>query len=595
MKKISLCTMGLAMLTLASCSSEDAELQSSNQPTAINFVSSVAMTRSANVSLQQVQIASSVEVGVFAKTSAGYITNGDNAKLTADGSGNFTGTTLYFPTDGAAVSVSAYAPYNAAFASKDGEAVSFSVAADQSSDAGYLKSDLLCGAPTGTNSFTKDNPTVALNFEHKLAKLKVKFTLGDTDVDLKGATINIVNTLPTTTLKVSDGTLGTASGTATTIKAVTFASDATEFLASAVLIPQTVAAGSFVQIVLADKMLDAKLNSVATFVSGKSYTYNVNISGSGAETKAEIVLSSTVTDWVEDATELTGDLTEEELPEVTYSPTSFVALTSGQNATYENGVYTWTASTNNLMTIVEFSAGELAQYKTLEVTTSDMTAGANWRMGYVVDGGSFTQFSGSPYYSAGTKTVDLTALAASGVDLSKVTKIQMGGNSGGGGSITILPSNVVLKGNAGGSSTGGNTGGDTGGSTGGDTGSGDGNTLTATFGTPDSNATYSAPTYTWTGSTSNLMTVFEFANGELANYTTLTFTFSNLVDGPVRMGYYVGSTFTEFGNGYYSAGTKTVDLTALGIDLATVTKIAFGGRSNAGSCDIVASDVVLSK
>ena len=117
--------------------------------------------------------------------------------------------------------------------------------------------------------------------------------------------------------------------------------------------------------------------------------------------------------------------------------------------------------------------------------------------------------------------------------------------------------------------------------------------LYATFGTPASNASYNAPTYTWTGSTSNLMTVFEFANGELANYGKLVFTFSNLVDGPVRMGYYVGSTFTEFGSGYYNAGKKEVDLTALGIDLSTVTKIAFGGRSNAGSCDILASDVFL--
>ena len=312
MNKLSFLSVGLAMLTLASCSSDEMEQQGMNQPTAINLVSSVGQsTRSANVSLQKVQIASGVEVGVFAKTTTGYITGGDNAKVTADGNGNFTGTTLYFPTDGAAVSVNAYAPYNAAFAGKDGEAVSFSVQADQSSDNGYLKSDLLCGAPTGTNSFTKDNPTVALNFEHKLSKLTVKFTLADnTDVDLKGAAINIVNTLPTTTLKVSDGTLGTASGTATSIKAVTFASDATEFQASAVLVPQTVAAGDFVQVILADKMLNAKLNSAATFASGKSYTYNVNISGSGAETKAEIVLSSTVTDWVEDATELTGDVTE---------------------------------------------------------------------------------------------------------------------------------------------------------------------------------------------------------------------------------------------------------------------------------------------
>ena len=584
MKNLSFLSLGLALLTLAGCSQDDAEQQNMDKPMPITFVSSVAQTRSANVNLQKVQIANGVEVGVFVKTTSGYITGGDNAKLTADGNGNFTGTQLYFPTDGSAVSVSAYAPYNAAFTGKASEAVPFSVAADQSSDAGYLKSDLLCGAPTGTNSFTKDNPTVALNFEHKLAKLKVKFTLGDTDVDLKGATINILNTLPTTTLKVSDGTLGTASGTATTIKAVKFASDATEFTASAVLVPQTVEAGSFIQVVLADKMLDAKLNTAATFASGKAYTYNVNISGQGAETKAEIVLSSTVTDWDEVADELTGDVTEEDLPEVTYSPTSF--STPGGNATYENGVYTWTGSTNNLMTIVEFTAGELANYKTLEVTTSNMSEGANWRMGYVLDGGSFTQFTGSPYYSAGTKTVDLKALAESGVDLSKVTKIQMGGNNGS-GSIEIVPSGVVLKGNTG---SGSNDGSGDGGNTG-----GDGNTLTATFGTPGGNASYNAPTYTWTGSSNNLMSVFEFSNGELANYTTLTFTFSNLVDGPVRMGYYVGSTFTEFGQGFYSAGTKTVDLTALGIDLSTVTKIAFGGRSNAGSCDIVASDVILSK
>ena len=579
MKKMSLIPLGLALMALASCSSEEIKQQRSDLPMPITFVSSVA-TRSANVNLQKTQIASSVEVGVFAKTSNGYITNGDNAKLTADGNGAFTGTQLYFPTDGSVVSVYAYAPYNAAFAGKDGEAVAFSVAADQSSDAGYLKSDLLCGTPTGTNSFTKDNPVVTLNFEHKLAKLKVKFTLGeDTDVDLRGATINIVNTLSTTTLKVSDGTLGTATGSATSIKAVTFASDATEFLASAVLVPQTVGAGSFVEVILADKMLNAELSNAVAFVSGKSYTYNVRISGQGAEAKAEILLASTVTDWVDDDTELTGDVTEEELPENTYSPTSFG--TPGGNASYANGVYTWTGSTNNLMTILEFASGELAKYTTLEITTSDLTEG-NYRIGYVLDGGSFTQFTGSPYYSAGKKTIDLTA---AGIDLSKVTKIQFGGNSGS-GSVGILPSSVVLKGN--GTNTGGGSG------DGGNTG-GNGNTLTATFGTPGGNASYSAPTYTWTATTNNLMTCFEFANGELANYKTLTFKISNLSGNMVRMGYYIGSTFTEFGNGYGSNGTKTVDLTALGIDLTTVTKISFGGRTGTGSVDIVATDVILSK
>ena len=425
----------LALLALSACVKETQE-----QPaTPINFFSTVSQTKSANVNLQKVQIASGVQVGVFVKGADSYITGGDNACLTADGNGSFTGTTLYFPTDGSAVSVNAYAPYAEAFTGKADQAVPFSVSADQSTDTGYLSSDLLCGAPTGTNSFTKDSPNVSIAFAHKLSKLSVKFTLGETDVNLKGATINIVNTLPGTTLKVSDGTLGEATGEATPIKAVTFASDATEFLASAVMVPQTVAAGSFIQVVLSDKILNAQLNSDATFLSGKAYTYNVNISGEGPEVKAEIALASTVTDWDEVADELTGDVTEEELPE---------------------------------------------------------------------------------------------------------------------------PEPI---------------------------------TLAATFGTPGGNASYSAPTYTWTATNNNLMTCFEFSNGELAGYKKLTFTLANLTSGTmVRMGYYVGSTFTEFGSGYGSAGTKTVDLTALGIDLATVTKISFGGRTGTGSVDILASDVVLS-
>ena len=118
--------------------------------------------------------------------------------------------------------------------------------------------------------------------------------------------------------------------------------------------------------------------------------------------------------------------------------------------------------------------------------------------------------------------------------------------------------------------------------------------LYATFGTPDTNASYSAPTYTWTAGNSNLMTCFEFTNGELAGYKELKFTISNLSEGAsVRMGYYVGTTFTEFGNGFYSDGEKTVDLTSLSVDLSTVTKISFGGRTGTGSVDITADKVYL--
>ncbi len=444
MKKLSIISLAIAAMTFVGCSSEEGVNEAVNsQKPSLTFVSYVGGSRRAATNLQQTQIAEGVKAGVFVNNQNGYITGGNNAQLTANGAGAFTGAPIYFPEDGSAVSVYAYAPYSTAFNDMAAVNADFTIAANQSTDAGYLASDLLWGIPTGTNSFTETNPIVALNFKHMLSKLTVKFkTSAQTDVDLKGSTINIVNTLPSTTLKVADGTLGAAKGTATSIKAATFAADATTFTASAIIVPQTVATGSFIQVILTNgKMLNAKLNAEATFASGKSYTYVVNISGQGGDVTAEIELNSTVTDWDDNTTPLSGDVTEEDAPE---------------------------------------------------------------------------------------------------------------------------PQDEKLY---------------------------------ATFGTPGGNASYDATsfTYTWTGSTNNLMPVFEFANGELADYTTLKFTFSSLVDGPVRAGYYVGSSFTEFGNGYYSAGTKTVDLTALGIDLSTVTKIAFGGRSNAGSCVIKASEVYLSK
>ncbi len=103
--------------------------------------------------------------------------------------------------------------------------------------------------------------------------------------------------------------------------------------------------------------------------------------------------------------------------------------------------------------------------------------------------------------------------------------------------------------------------------------------LYATFGSLPGGANATLNKYTWSATSNNLMPVFEFPNGELANYTKLKFTISNLTGGMVRMGYYVGGTFKEFGDGFGSDGNKTVDLTSLGIDLYTVTSIAFGGRT----------------
>ncbi len=429
MKKFSLFSIALASITLMGCSSGELDEQTASQnQTPITFVSQVA-TRSSNVNLQKVQLVTGVQAGVFVKGTDGYITGGNNAQLTADGNGGFTGTTLYYPSDGSAVSVYAYAPYNSSWNEMSDVAADFTIAADQSTDDGYLASDLLCGAPVGTNSFTKESSVVAVNFQHKLAKLSIKFNVGE-DIDMKGATVSVVNTLPSTTLKVIDGTLGVAKGTATAIKAVTFAADATTFQGSVVLVPQTVAAGNFIQVNLASgTSYYAKLTTDATFESGKAYVYNVNIGTAGAS----IVMSSTITDWDSNTTALSGNAEEAQV-----EPLTATFGTPGGNASYSAPTYTWTGSSNNLMPVFTFSNGELANYKTLTFTFSNLVNGPV-RMGYYV-GSSFTEF-GNGFYSAGTKTVDLTAL---NVDLSTVTKIAFGGRSSS-GSCDIIASDVVLK------------------------------------------------------------------------------------------------------------------------------------------------------
>lgn len=581
MKNLSFITIALAALTFVGCSSdEDFDSATESQRPSLTFVSYVGNSRRAATNLQQTQIADGVKVGVFVKNSSGFISGGNNAQLTANGAGAFTGSPIYFPEDGSAVSVTAYAPYSSSFNDMADVAADFTVAANQSTDAGYLASDLLYGIPAGTNSFTESNAVVPLNFGHMLSKLSIKFkTSAETDVDLKGATINIVNTLPTTTLKVADGMLGAAKGTAKNIKVTTFAADATSFTASAIIVPQTVAKGSFIQVVLTNgKMLNAKLSTQATFASGKAYTYSVNISGQGGEAQAVIELSSTVTDWIEDTNVLSGDVTEEDAPDPEENRLYATFGTPGGNATYNAPTYTWTASSNNLMPVFEFANGELAKYTKLVFTFTNLVDGPV-RMGYYV-GSDFKEF-GNGFYSAGKKEVDLTAL---GIDLSTVTRISFGGRSAA-GSCDILAEEVYLVEGEGGSESGGGSGG----------GSTDGDQLTATFGTPGANGSYSGSTYSWTAGNSNLMSVFEFANGELANYKTFVFTFSDVTGAPVRAGYYVGNTFTAFNNGFYSNGSKGVDLTALGIDLSTVTKIVFGGASNEGSCTIKASDVYISK
>lgn len=245
---------------------------------------------------------------------------------------------------------------------------------------------------------------------------------------------------------------------------------------------------------------------------------------------------------------------------------TFGNLPGGANASL--GLYTWTATTNNLLPLFEFENGELADYATLRFTLNNKSADSGMlRIGYYIDG-TFEEFTNADgnkgFGSAGDKTIDLTA---QGIDLSKVTKISFGGKTGE-GSISISPAQVYVE-------------------------TATGEKLTAKFGALPGGANATYYDYTWTATTNNLWPLFEFANGELANYATLKFTLNDKTadSGMLRIGYYIDGTFEQFVNsdgnkGFGSNGEKAIDLTAQNINLAQVTKIAFGGSTGTGSVNI---------
>ena len=98
--------------------------------------------------------------------------------------------------------------------------------------------------------------------------------------------------------------------------------------------------------------------------------------------------------------------------------------------------YSWTAGYNNLMTMFSFANGELENYTSLHLSTSDYTE-------------SYRVYFHGPnktiaFYSAGEKNVVFSERSElDGVDLSTVTAISFGGNSNSG---SVVLTNVYLEG-----------------------------------------------------------------------------------------------------------------------------------------------------
>lgn len=274
MKKIHLLLRTTLLLVatswIAACSSDELDPQTGHGNT-ISLTTSLDGMRGVNI-LQTTQLNSGVKVGVFGIAGSSVLTNGNNSPYSVSGSVLSADVAeMEWPSKGS-VTLYAYAPYQTGWIYNS--ANEFAVAKDQSTDAGYLASDLVYGVPT-SNPVAQTADAVVLKFKHQMARLKIVIQ-NESDIDISNAKVLVSNTKIAMTFNPSTGAIGEATGDVADITAL--ATLGTSTAAYVALVPQTVAAGTvLVQLVSDEKTFQVRLANAVTFVSGKSYTLIVRI------------------------------------------------------------------------------------------------------------------------------------------------------------------------------------------------------------------------------------------------------------------------------------------------------------------------------
>lgn len=271
----------MVMLLIPTACTNNTDWESSNAKiTMLTLTSQIAATRCSNTSLQGTQLVQGVKIGALAYANNTCVI--DNHPLTADGTGNFTGNTISFSSGISSANITAYAPYNNKWISGS-TSYDFSISTDQSTEEGYLNSDLLWGE--SQNVALGEDAKANITFSHKLAKLQVSITRSDySTLSLINAKVSILGAKTQTTFTPSTGILGEASNNTTEILIAKLTDNGTGNMA-AIIIPQTITAKkNFLKIELASgRIFYVKLNKETAFESGKSYKISVQLEANSQE------------------------------------------------------------------------------------------------------------------------------------------------------------------------------------------------------------------------------------------------------------------------------------------------------------------------
>ena len=207
----------------------------------------------------------------------------------------------YFPSSGSGVTIHAVYPSSSETFTTGGYATdaesntTFTIQTDQSENKNYKLSDLMYGQANNGNVVERTDQIVPLTFTHLLSKVSVilKAGAGLVDADLDRAKVELLGVKPTTTLTMSSGTIGEATGTETDIHVFTATSSALS--GSAIVVPQQLPV-QFVRVSLADGgVLTGTLNDSTQpdLVSGNAYIYIITVN------LTALNISASITPWDE--------------------------------------------------------------------------------------------------------------------------------------------------------------------------------------------------------------------------------------------------------------------------------------------------------
>lgn len=302
--------LAAAALAFAACGND--ETDNWNGEIRLRSGLDVQQTTRATTNIQATQFASGEKIDVYITEAttdgkAATTTYASPLVYTTGSNGAMTPATQpYYPSSGNGVNIFAVYPKGISIAANN----TFTIKENQSTDENYKASDLMYGAPSSNATVSRQKTAVSLQFKHLLSKVTVELKSGDGSPSLDGATVELQDVLPQTTLTASkDGSSITdASGTKSAIKVMQATSGNLE--GSAVVIPQTLTT-SFIKVTLKDggvltskALTDSSNSNISSVVlaSGKAYKYTITVNLTSLD------VTSSITPWGS-GTEATGNAT----------------------------------------------------------------------------------------------------------------------------------------------------------------------------------------------------------------------------------------------------------------------------------------------